>query len=148
MDQPTTLWLHNDLSELERIAAAVERFGAARSLPQRALFEINLALDEVLTNVISYAYEDGGSHRIAVHLQLDGDDLVVEVEDDGRAFDPLAVAAPDLEQSLEARPIGGLGVHLVRRVMDVLAYRREAGKNVLTMRKRVLSATPDGGEKE
>jgi anti-sigma regulatory factor (Ser/Thr protein kinase) len=147
MDGATTLWLRNDLSELARIAAEVERFARARSVPEQALFELNLALDEVLTNVISYGYEDDGPHRIAVRLQLDGGDLVVEVEDDGCAFDPLGVPPPDLEKPLQEKPIGGLGVHLVRRAVDALAYRREPGKNVLTMRKRVLRAGP-GSEKE
>lgn len=132
--------LRNDLSELERIAGVVERFGSEHGLPGKAVFEINLALDEVLTNVISYAYDDGGQHEIEVRLSIPGEDVMVEVSDDGRPFDPLAVAPAELDQPLDERRIGGLGVHLVRRVMDRLEYRRDAGRNVLTMHKRAGAA--------
>ena len=167
--------IRNDLSELERIAGVIEQFGVEHGLPSKAVFEINLALDEVLTNVISYAYADGGPHEIEVRLsipdetrtstgwseepalerdevtaprreretapaQVHWQEVTVEVSDDGRPFDPLTVAPADLDQALEERSIGGLGVHFVRRVMDRLEYRRDAGRNVLTMHKRARAA--------
>jgi anti-sigma regulatory factor (Ser/Thr protein kinase) len=138
----TALRLHfrNDLGELPRAAKEVEQFGAERLLPRTVVSRINLALDEVLTNVISYAYEDDGTHEIEVHLEVEDEDVVVEVTDDGRPFDPLSVAAADIDLSLEERPIGGLGIHLVRRVMDHVEYRRDGDSNVLTMRKRIGAA--------
>ena len=132
-----TVTLKNHLAEIERVSHMVEAFGEQHGLPARLLFEINLALDEVLTNVISYAHADGAEHDIAVRLSLAGRDLLVEVEDDGRPFNPLEAPEPDISRPVEDRPIGGLGLRLVRKLMTGLAYRRQQGKNVLVMRKVV-----------
>ena len=141
MSRDTTVALKNDLAELERLSGVVEQFGKRHGLPTTALFDLHLALDEILTNVVSYGYDDQHEHEIIVRLTLgaDGDSrqLEVEVEDDGRPFNPLETAPPDVNASIEDRPIGGLGIHLVRRVMDDLEYRRQRGKNVLVMRKTV-----------
>jgi serine/threonine-protein kinase RsbW len=133
------LHLRNDARELERVAAEIERFGAAHALAPKLVHDLGLALDEVLTNVIWYAFDDDGAHEIRVRICVDGQDVVIEVEDDGRPFDPLALppAAVDSGIPLEQRRVGGLGMHLVRRTMDVLAYRRDVDKNVFTMRKRL-----------
>ena len=129
--------VHNTFTELERVSGIVERFGEEHGLAAPLLFEINLALDEVLTNVISYGFGDSAPHEIAVRLWFDGGQLVVQVEDDGRPFNPLDVADPNVNRPVEDRPIGGLGIHLVRRVTDQLEYRRDAGRNVLVMRKTI-----------
>jgi serine/threonine-protein kinase RsbW len=127
----------NDLSELARVAMLVEHFGSEHQLSRRTIFEINLALDEVLTNVVSYAYADDGVHHITVNLSItpDRSAVLLRVEDDGRPFDPTAATAPDLNLPLEQRPVGGLGIHLVRQLVDDLAYCRERDRNVLSMRK-------------
>ena len=70
-------------------------------------------------------------------LALEGDELTIRVEDDGRAFDPLQAPPPDLDLPLEERPVGGLGIHIVRSVMDAVEYQRRGGRNVLTMRKTI-----------
>lgn len=141
MNAYTTVAFKNDLAELERLSSAVEEFGKRHDLPTTALFDLHLALDEILTNVVSYGYDDHHEHEIIVRLALgaDGDSrrLEVEVEDDGRPFNPLETAQPDVDGSVEDRTIGGLGIYLVRRVMDDLEYRRQQGKNVLVMRKTV-----------
>lgn len=126
----------NRLTELERVSHIVEELGVRHGMPARTVFEISLALDEVLTNIITYAYDDRDDHEIAVRLAVADDVLTVEVEDDGRPFNPLDVPTPDVTQPVEDRPVGGLGVHLVRRVMSGLEYRRERDKNILVMRKR------------
>jgi len=131
--------LKNQLAEIERVSHIVEAFGKQHGLPPRIIFEVNLALDEVLTNVISYAHDDGAEHEIAVRLSLAERELRVEVEDDGRPFNPLEVAEPDITLPPEDRSIGGLGLRLVRKLMTGLAYRRQGGKNVFVMR-RVVAA--------
>ena len=98
--------------------------------------DLNLALDEVVTNIISYAYDDEAEHQIGIRVALDGDGVSVQVEDDGRAFNPLEAPKPDVGLDLEQRPIGGLGVHIVRSLMDALEYRREDDRNIFIMRKR------------
>ena len=99
---------------------------------------MNLALDEVVTNVIRYAHDDDGrQHQIVVRLALEQDVLTAQVEDEGRAFNPVEAPAPDIGASIDERPIGGLGIHLVRSVMNSVEYRREDGRNVLTMKKKL-----------
>ncbi len=128
--------LVNQRSEIERLSQLVEAFGASHNLPSQLIFFLNLALDEVVTNIIRHAYE-GGRHEIAVRVTLEGDVLAAEVADDGRAFNPLLAPPADVNAVLEDRPIGGLGVHIVRSVMDSLKYRREGEKNVLVMKKAI-----------
>lgn len=135
MSQTLEVTLHNRLSELERVGETVEAFGEAHDLPGKVVQALALCVDEVVTNVIAYAYDDQAEHRITLRLALRAGEVAAEVEDDGKPFNPLDAPPPDLTQSLEDRPIGGLGVHFVRRLMDGVEYRREQGKNLLVMRK-------------
>jgi anti-sigma regulatory factor (Ser/Thr protein kinase) len=136
-DAELTVRLVNRLEEIERLATAVEAFGAAHNLPDSVVFALNLSLDEVVTNVISYAYADLREHPIDVRLRMSGDSVDAEVIDDGRPFNPIDVPAPDLDAPIEERRIGGLGVHLVREMMDTLEYERLHGHNVLRLSKRL-----------
>lgn len=129
--------IDNDMAEIARIAALVERFGAYHGLPEKVVYEMQLAFDELLTNIISYGFLDGGRHRITALLGVEGDRLEAEIVDDGIAFDPLAVPAPDLSVPIEERKIGGLGIHLVRSVMDHVSYHRADGRNYFKMIKKV-----------
>jgi len=135
MTSATTIVLRNHLAELERVGQLVATFGTEHRLPSRVVFELTLALDEIVTNVMSYAYADDGDHEIVVRLSQQANTLVAEVEDDGRPFNPLDVPPPDLDAAIEDRPIGGLGLHLVRRVTDAMDYERATGKNRLVLRK-------------
>jgi len=127
----------NQLAELERVSHVIEAFGAAHGVGPKAIFQLNLALDEILTNVISYAFTDGAAHDILMRIALSAGEITLEIEDDGRAFNPLDIAPPALDAPLAERSIGGLGMHLVRQAVDGLAYRRERGKNVLVLKKMV-----------
>ena len=139
MTASMSVTLVNELSEIERLGRLVDAFGEAEGLAADSIFSVNLALDEVVTNVIRYGHDnDGQQHAIVVRLALDDGVLTAEVEDDGRAFNPLDAPAPDINASLEDRPIGGLGIHLVRSVMTSVEYRRENGRNVLTMKKLLI----------
>ena len=135
----------NRLAEIGKAAELIEAFGATHGVSPDVVFKLNLALDEVVTNIISYAYADGAEHQIGVRVALDGDGVTVRVEDDGRAFNPLDTPTPDLKQDIEERPIGGLGVHIVRSMMDTLEYRRENDRNILTMRKRTAADAGSNG---
>jgi serine/threonine-protein kinase RsbW/sigma-B regulation protein RsbU (phosphoserine phosphatase) len=129
--------LKNDLSELARLAEALQAFSSSNGLSDGTLFAVNLALEELVTNTISYGFSDEQPHVIDITLHLDGPDLHVRVEDDAAAFNPLERASPDLDAPIEDRAIGGLGVHLVRTLMDDVRYAREGTRNVVSMRKRV-----------
>jgi serine/threonine-protein kinase RsbW len=127
--------LINDQSEVERLSRLVEAVGKVEGLSSESVFTVNLALDEVITNIIRYAHGDGRQHPIVVRLAIESGVLTAQVEDDGRPFNPLDVPVPDLNASLDERPIGGLGIHLVRTMMTSVEYRRENGRNVLIMKK-------------
>lgn len=108
------------------------------ALPEEAAFPFDLALDEVFMNVVRYAAgPDGEPREVTIVIRREGEIVSLVVEDDGPAFDPLTVPAPDVTASIEDRPIGGLGVFLVRRLMDDVAYARVSNRNRLTMRKAV-----------
>ena len=132
--------LRSRLEEIGRLARLLEAFGEAHAIPADVLLCVNLALDEVITNIVLHAYPDAQEHEIVTRFRLEGSDLVVEVDDDGLAFDPLELPAVDPEARAHAGAIGGLGVHIVRMVMDDLAYRRTGDRNVLTMRKAARTA--------
>lgn len=134
-----TLRLPNRLAAIGEAAEEIALFCETHGVPPAAIGHLNLALDEAMTNTIAYGWPKGGDHELAVTLTVGSGEVVAEVSDDGLAFDPLEVPPPDLESDLESRPVGGLGVHFMKTLMDEVSYRREDGRNLLTMRKRFAS---------
>ena len=130
--------LKNTAEERQKVVAALEQFRSENALPPKAIQAADLVLEEHLTNILNHGYADGFVHEIIVRLAADKQWLEIEIEDDGQPFDPTARPEVDLSVPLEQRPIGGLGVHLMRRFIDELEYRRIANKNVLRMRKRLV----------
>jgi anti-sigma regulatory factor (Ser/Thr protein kinase) len=129
--------LKNDLSEIAKLVDALQECQSRHGLPSSTVSAVTLALEEIITNTISYGYEDDSQHGISVRVTLDAGDLMATVEDDGRAYDPLEADAPDVHAPIELRRVGGLGILLVRRLMDHVAYRRSGDKNVLVVRRSV-----------
>jgi sigma-B regulation protein RsbU (phosphoserine phosphatase) len=127
--------LSSRLSELERLTELLTEFGGRHGLAPKTLHDLNLALEEIVANIISYGYTDNREHEIKVRLSAEAGEIKAEVEDDGEPFNPLEAPEPDTEKSLEERTIGGLGIHLVRKLTDRLEYKREGGRNLLTVRK-------------
>jgi len=127
----------NALAEVARATERVEAFCRDRGIPTRTVYHFVLALEEVLTNAVSYAFPDGGRHEIEVRIEFRDGDLTATVSDDGDPFDPLAQPSPDVHAALADRKVGGLGIHLLRSLMDAAAYRRVDGRNHLTFRTRV-----------
>lgn len=134
--------LKNDLTELGRLAAELESFAGKHGLPDATLLALNLALEELVTNTISYGFPGGGAQTIDVALSFDGESVRVRIEDTGAAFNPLESEAPDLEAPIADRPVGGLGIHLVRSVMDEVHYERAGGRNVVSLTKHVNGGSP------
>ena len=132
--------LKNRLSELEKVSQHLTEFGAHHRLSPKVVQALNLALEEIITNVISHGYTDEDEHEILVRLRAEPQQVTVEVEDDGRAFNPLEVPVPDVRRPVAERAMGGLGIHLVRTLMDGLGYERHGNKNRLIMRKRTQEA--------
>jgi anti-sigma regulatory factor (Ser/Thr protein kinase) len=127
------LLLTNDLSEVARASRWLDGQLEARGVGPAVAFRLDLLLAESLTNSISYAFLDGIRHGISVGLHGRGQTIYLRVEDDGQPFNPLEVPAHVQPKDLDAATVGGLGVHLIRSYTDQCEYRREGGRNVLTM---------------
>jgi len=133
-----SITLTNDMAETERLASFIEAFAARQGIGAEDTARLQVILEELLTNVVKYGYDpDSGRGTIDVSLARDGERLAIEFSDDGRAFDPLTHAAPDLQKPVEERAVGGLGLHLIRAMTDEAHYRREAGRNHLSLERRL-----------
>lgn len=120
---------------IQPATAEAEAWLEARQVSPEASLLVTLAIEELVTNCIKYGYDDADAHVIDIELALADGRLTMVVVDDGHAFNPLTAAPPDLEQSLEDRPIGGLGLHLLRELADEMYYVRVDGTNRLTLTK-------------
>jgi anti-sigma regulatory factor (Ser/Thr protein kinase) len=119
------------------LAEGFDAFAAAARLAPEVVRSVQVALDEVLSNSVHHGYRDRGEgHRIEVRLQIEKGVLAVTIQDDAPPFDPLAAPLPDTTRTLAARPVGGLGILLTRRLMDAVKYERARGRNRLLLRKR------------
>lgn len=114
-------------------AEHVKAFCAEHGVAPEIAFAVNVSIDELLTNTISYGYDDSDGHRIEMTVRMEGSVLVVELSDDAKPYDPTAAPHPDIDAPIERRPIGGLGVHFVRELMDSFRYRRSGGRNIVTL---------------
>jgi anti-sigma regulatory factor (Ser/Thr protein kinase) len=130
-----TITLRNDLGEIRRVQDRFESAAAEAKLPQGVVHAIVLALEEMLANVIEHAYPKHEAHTIDVTLTIEERQVTVEIVDGGAPFDPLDVPAPDTSLGIMERTVGGLGIHLVKTMMTDVRYRRDGGRNVLTLMK-------------
>ena len=131
------LILHNDIQQIPQLADFVETIATEKNLDQGTAMSLNLALEEAVTNVIQYAYPEGSDGLVDIEAVIRDNQLDFIISDSGKAFDPTAKAEVDISMGVEERPIGGLGIHLVKHIMDSVTYRREDGKNILTMIKKL-----------
>lgn len=136
-----TLRIANAIGELPRVVAFVEAFGRSQGLPVRAVNDLNLCLDELLNNTISYGYDGPVRRVISVSLSVDGGYLVAEIEDDARPFDPRRLVHPEPPRDLANRKLGGLGLRLVNALMEVVDYRWSGGYNRTILKTSVQPST-------
>lgn len=134
--------LKSNLSELDALCQKLEKFGESMGLSKKCIFEANLALDELFTNIISYGFDDKNEHTIRITISLQNDELVFNIEDDGMPFNPTEAETPDLECTIEECRIGGLGIHLAKNLMDEVCYQRCKDKNILTLKKNTKETEP------
>ena len=131
------LTMKNDISQIPLLAGFMDGVAEENGLDPGLAMHLNLAIEEAATNVMMYAYPEGTDGDVDLGASRQGDKLIFTLADTGRPFDPTAAPEADISASLEDRPIGGLGIHLVRTIMDSVSYRRAEGKNVLTMIKHI-----------
>lgn len=125
--------LRNQIEETRRMATFLEQIGEELNLSPEVSFNIHLALEEAVTNVIMYAYPQDEEHTFTLTMRQIDNRLIFKVIDSGKEFDPTLHPEANVTLSLEERPIGGLGIFLIRNIMQAVEYRREDGKNILTM---------------
>ena len=131
--------LKNDLSELEPLCRHLNKFGQDAGLSEACITDVNICLDELFTNIVSYGFEDDLEHIIRFTMDLDNRVLTLTIEDEGIPFNPLEKKAPEVPVDLIDVRIGGLGIHIVRKLMDDVRYKRKQGKNKLTLKKFIRS---------
>jgi anti-sigma regulatory factor (Ser/Thr protein kinase) len=131
------LRIKNKMEDMPAIVSMVEEFGVKHRISDRVINEINLALDEILSNIIFYGYPQGETGEIMVRLRYRAGEVTAEIHDDGVSFDPLQAAAPDLAATVKDRRVGGLGITFVRELMDEVAYSRVANENHLLLTKKM-----------
>ena len=125
--------LQNDIQQVPLLAQFVDEVCEAAGIDMATAMKLNLAIEEAVVNVMNYAYPQGTIGDINIEVQVDNNQLEFIISDSGTPFDPTTKAEVDTTLSAEERPIGGLGIHLVRNIMDSINYERVNGKNILAL---------------
>ena len=133
MGESLSQTIGNTLTSLPPLTMAVNRFLDQHTIPSEAIFRVNLAIEEIVTNIIKYGYDDTAPHTISVNLTLFPDTIRLQLKDEGHPFDPLQTPEPEIHVPMDQRKLGGLGLHLVRETVSRIAYRRKNGANLLEM---------------
>jgi len=136
MNQTRTYEIDNDISELNQLNSHLKQLAEDWNIPEKPLFQINLAVDELVTNIINYGYEEG-DHKIILIFSLLDNSITISIQDQGKAFNPLTMPDPDIFGPVEKRKIGGLGIHLTKTLMDSIKYDRTDDFNNVTMIKKI-----------
>jgi sigma-B regulation protein RsbU (phosphoserine phosphatase) len=130
----TSIKLPAMIEHLERFLGFVSEHAKEQGFTSDMLKKIELASEEALVNVINYAYPDKHAGEVEVSCGLDDNNrFVIEIMDSGTPFNPLSLSEPNLTEDVSERPIGGLGIHLIKKMMDEVDYRREGNNNILTL---------------
>lgn len=130
--------LTNSQGTMAGLVASLRNLGSEQGWSDKCVYQITLALDEIITNILQYGYQSAEGYEIDVAVEITGQQARLEVRDNARPFNPIGdVSEPELDKPLleRKRCVGGMGVHLVRSIMNSIAYRYENGRNILTMEK-------------
>jgi len=131
------LTLPNDINTIPQLSEFIDMNCEELGVDMIETMNINLALEEAVVNVMSYAYPEGTEGEVDIELAADKEEMVFTITDSGTPFDPTQKEEVDTTLSAEERPIGGLGIHLVRKLMDSISYQYIDNKNVLTLKKKL-----------
>jgi anti-sigma regulatory factor (Ser/Thr protein kinase) len=142
MNTVRTRITERDDDGIDRVRQLLDSLAGANRLPTGPVTDMQVALDEILSNTLRNGFSDGLPHRVEVKLSVDAQVLTAEIDDDCAPFDPLSVPPPDLSGTVRDRRVGGLGIHLVRTLMSEVSYVRQGGRNHLVLRRNLA----DGAE--
>ena len=131
------LHLTNDVMEVPRLTDFINDVCQSLGIEEVLTMQLTLAVEEAAVNVMNYAYELGTVGTVDLDAEADNGELKIIISDSGVAFDPTQKAEADITLTAEERPIGGLGIFLVRQIMDDVSYRRQDGRNILTLTKKL-----------
>ena len=129
--------IKNDIAEICKLAIFIEELSEELALAPELTFNLNLVLEEAVSNVILYAYGEEKQKEITLLANMSDNNLIFVLTDSGQEFDPTKVPDADVTLSAEEREIGGLGIFLIRQIMNTIEYQRIDGKNVLIMGKQL-----------
>ena len=129
--------LENQVGELSSLADKIEELAEKWELSQALAMNINLVIEEAVSNIIFYAYTDNDKHEIKIAVSLNNNRLMIKITDNGIPFNPLAQQQPDITLPAEERPVGGLGIFLISQIMDKMDYTRQNNWNILTLNKSI-----------
>ncbi len=127
--------VNNRVDELTRVAGFLEELGEEWNLPIPIVFNLNLVVEEALSNIILYGFNDNNEHTIEILFNRDNSLITITITDDGIEYDPTQSRDPDISLSSSERPVGGLGIFLIKRIMDSVHYKRIDNLNILTLTK-------------
>ena len=136
------LTVKNRIEDLLRVNSIFEIFATQHDIGGKLRYHLLVSIEEILTNIIKYGFDEQGVHPIHITFRNDSGAIEMEFEDRGREFNPLEVGEPDLDTPIEDRQLGGLGIHLVKNMVDVAQYRRVGDRNILLLRKTRQAAAP------
>lgn len=129
--------IENQIEEIPALAEKIDELAGKWELSQVLAMNINLVIEEALSNIIFYAFNDKAKHEIKISLSINNKKLAIKIADDGIPFDPLSLNQPDITLPAEERPIGGLGIFLISQIMDEMSYTRQKNQNLLTLNKNI-----------
>jgi serine/threonine-protein kinase RsbW len=143
MIRSVDLVIHNDLSEIVVVRDALDQLGGELEVPARALMQLQVALDEIVSNVVKYSWRDGGKHKFLVRITVSATGVALDIFDDGQPFDPREAPEPNPPvEGRRPRP-GGVGIHMIKKLVDGFAYERIDGRNHTSLTKNcAVGAVP------
>ena len=129
--------IENQLEELSFLAEKIDEMAEEWELSQALAMNVNLVIEEAVSNIIFYAFTDNDKHEIRISVSLNDKMLTIKITDSGVTFNPLLQQQPDINLTAEEKPVGGLGIFLISQIMDEMNYTRHKNQNILTLNKSI-----------
>jgi anti-sigma regulatory factor (Ser/Thr protein kinase) len=129
--------IENQVGELPALAGKIDKLAEEWELSSALTMNVNLVIEEAVSNIIFYAFPDKNKHEIKISISADNKILTIKIADEGIPFNPLEQKQPDINLPAEERPVGGLGIFLMSQIMDKMQYSRKGNENILTLKKKI-----------